>query len=183
MAERKAATPLAAASAGTTTTTPGAFPPAPTTTLETPPPPPPHPAVPPAVSASFARSNPWTDLSSPMDARQRLLLLCLGVPLLLWRLCLTALILPCVHGAFCALVAGQDLGAPLSPLRARCTNALLRCVFLCINRSQNRGGGGRAAALWPSVPLLSLSLSPLASLCPSRLTPGLAHSLFPLHSP
>ena len=116
VAERKATTSSAAGTTG-----------APATATSKTPPPPPPPPLPTLVSASFARNNPWTDLSSPMDAKQRLLLLCC-VPLLLWRLLLTALILPCVHGAFWALVARQDLGAPLSPLRARCTNALLRCV-------------------------------------------------------
>jgi hypothetical protein len=111
LAERKATTPPAASAAAGTTAAAAA----------TSKPPPPLP-----VSASFARSNPWTDLSSPLDAKQRLLLLFLGVPLLLWRLLLTATILPCVHVCFWALVAGQDLGAPLSPARARCTSALLR---------------------------------------------------------
>jgi pilus assembly protein TadC len=113
LAERKATTPPAASAAAGTTVAAAA--------ATSKPPPPPLP-----VSASFARSNPWTDLSSPLDAKQRLLLLFLGVPLLLWRLLLTATILPCVHVCFWALVAGQDLGAPLSPARARCTSALLR---------------------------------------------------------
>ena len=83
------------------------------------------PQPPPPVSAAFARANPWTDLSSPMDTKQCLFLFCC-IPFLLWRIFLTAMILPCVHLTFMALVAKQDLGKPLGPWRARCTNALLR---------------------------------------------------------
>jgi len=77
------------------------------------------------VDSSFALRNPWCDLDSPMTPFQCLLMV-LCIPLLIWRLFLTAIILPQVHLSFSLLVAGQDLGAPLSPWRARLAGALLR---------------------------------------------------------